>query len=447
MKLFAKVFVFFCLILSLGSMAQGSRIALADDTISITGAVMGPPVKPVISGIAICENNKLSIRLDWPTDENSKTFDVKRNGALLVTGLINSDYEDIDVSTGISNIYQVIAHGPMGPGSATSDEITVSTTAECSTPKPPINQEIQTLENKSIDSYNGTPKITERAPLFSGKTNIPNAKIEIAVEGSPKVYQTIFANINGFWSWKVPEDLDIGSHTIFVTAIDPDDPMNKASSSLNFVISKRSSDNNNHNRNNGNNNPNPALPAIPQESELLTNTSENPPFQMTVEVENFNHIVFAGEDLSLRVDFSKKASFLEDKDYQVFYEVIDKNNKTIYIDVEYVNIFREKELNKKIPLSALATLGDYRIRVKAYDGKNLLAGENYFIVKELPLFNIGFCTLSLTQILQNFAWLIILILLALWFLLAAERNERKKGIYDMTEDYLRRSGFFSKKND
>jgi hypothetical protein len=476
MRMFSKKYfgiffsvAFFSLFLNSGFLLSGTKngfIAFADDTIAISGKVLGPPIKPIVKGKSICSANNFFIKLNWPADQNSETFDIKRNGALLATNIIHSEYRDNDIATGTAYTYQVIARGPMGPGSATSDEIIVSTPDECPVSQPPFVQEITILENKSIGDYGNDPIIEERRPSFSGKTNIPNAKIEIILDGSPKIYQTIFANANGFWTWQSPEILDRGIHTLFVTAIDVYDPLISVADNFQFKILKIDTDdtikgegnNNNNNNNNSSSSSssssvkkiNPAGIAssyIPGEATLLSNTSQNPPFQMTVEVENFNRIIFVGEDLSLHIDFSKKASFLEDKDYQIFYEVINANNKTVYVDSEYVNIFRNSELNKKITFSALASLGEYRIRVKAYDGKSLIAGENRFTVKDLPLFNVGFCTLSMAQIIQNFAWIIISVLLLFWFLLGRERHESEEGIYQMTEKYLKKSGFFSKKND
>ncbi|HCU70903.1 MAG TPA: hypothetical protein DIC35_04115 [Candidatus Moranbacteria bacterium] len=421
--------------------------ALADDTIIISGKVLGPPQKPVVTSKAICADKKLSIRLDWPTDENSESFDIKRNGELLATDIINSDYEDNDVSSGISNIYQVIAHGPMWPGIAASDEIAVFTPTACIIAKPPFTQEIRTLNNVPLEKYGNNPKIEESRPSFSGKTNIPYAKVEISVSGSPQIYQTIFANVNGFWSWQSSETLDLGEHTIIAAAIDPNDSNNSSSSSFTFTVYKEESGNKDKEKDSHTKkSPSSGTPSsIPDEVELLEKSSENPPFQITAIVGNFNHYVFLGEKLSLQVDFSKKTSELEDKDYQIFYEIINARNEVIYVDSQYLNVLRTETLNKKIPISALASIGEYRIRVKAYDGKILIAGENFFSVKELPLVNIGFCTLSLSQIIGSLGWAVIGILLFFLFLLKREYRKTDEEIYQVNEKYLKKDGFFSNK--
>ncbi|MFA5994285.1 MAG: Ig-like domain-containing protein [Parcubacteria group bacterium] len=429
---------------------QSPFIALAEEITITGGTVLEPPVQPILSGEALCNDGKLTVHLDWPTDINTETFDIKRNEGLLATNIIPSNYTDSDIKSGITYIYQVIAHGPMGPGSATSEELTILTPTNCDNAEQPPVQKITVFENKPIEDYNGTLQTKERRPSFSGKTNIPNAKIEIVVDGSPKIYQTIVANSNGFWTWQSSEILDYGFHTISVTAIDPNDPAHAASDNFPFEILKKSSDDETKKKDASEKKDKPPIITssyIPDEVSLLEKSSQNSPFLLSITIENFNHLVFIGEKLSLHIDFSKKTPLLEDKEYQVFYEIINAQNEIIAVDSEYINILKNDNLVKKIPISALAPLGEYRIRIKAYDGKTLIAGENFFTIKELPLINIGFCTISLGQIIQNYSWILLTLLIAFLFLIRKEHRRSEQGIYQMTGKYLKKSGFFSNKND
>ena len=210
--------------------------ALADGTIAITAKVLGPPVQPIVSGSAFCNSGNLGVSLSWPADENSETFDIDRDGAPLITGLTNHNYTDSAVVIDTIYTYTVTARGSMGPGLAVSDPVIFSTPTECNVPKPPPTVEIDTLNYKNISSYGNPAQITERQPSFSGTTNIPYAKIILLLESGPIVSATTYANENGYWSWTDPETLDIGSHSLHVTAVDPNDESTTVSDDFYFEV-------------------------------------------------------------------------------------------------------------------------------------------------------------------------------------------------------------------
>jgi hypothetical protein len=97
--------------------------ALADETIAVTATVLGPPVQPVVTATASCDETSgtLSVELDWADDANTYTYDINRDGTPLVSGLSSSAYSDTNVVVSTTYEYEVTANGPMGPGSATSD--------------------------------------------------------------------------------------------------------------------------------------------------------------------------------------------------------------------------------------------------------------------------------------------------------------------------------------
>jgi hypothetical protein len=74
--------------------------ALADEAVTMTARVLGPPQEPIVSGSAVCLNGDLSVRFDWPDDENSESFSIEKNGALLVDGLVTFQYADEMVAVG-----------------------------------------------------------------------------------------------------------------------------------------------------------------------------------------------------------------------------------------------------------------------------------------------------------------------------------------------------------
>ncbi len=422
--------------------------ALADDTITITGKVLGPPVKPIVSGSSFCTNGNLGVSLVWPVDENSETFDIKRNGALLVTGLTDSNYTDSTVVINTTYTYIITAHGSMGPGLATSAPVAFSTLPECNIVLPPPSITINTFDFKNISYYSEMPQTTNQKPSFSGTTNIPYAKITLLLESSPMISTTTYANENGYWSWIDPEMLDIGSHQLYLTATDLVDEAYSASAVFSFeVVSSQKEEASEKNKSKQKTKEyTSATPAVQIISPAVIPTSI--PFAITVAIKNQNHKLHSGDDLLFRVDFLKKSLSLTNKNYPISYDILDENNNLISETSEEINPSQNNFLTKSIPLSKLMHKGNYKILVKIYDGKNLISAEDFFRVEELPLLSVGTTSISFTKFMQDLSWVILFLLLLIILFLIALGHENylsRQALFNITEDILQKRGFFTKR--
>jgi len=417
--------------------------ALADDTITLVAKVLAPPVQPIISGSAICTNGNLSVQLTWPSDENSESFDIERNGSTLITGLTNINYADTALSTNRTyNTYVIIAHGPMGPGIAISDPLSITNPDACSTPLTP-EEKILTLEARLIEIYGDTPRILSQKPSFSGRTNIPFAKIFITLHSDQVITATTYANENGYWSWTSPVELDLGAHTLSTIAVDPNDATVTATDTFYFEIvpvatSHKDSDDNKNKSTKKTTATNRAQ-SIPIAPQAIA------PFIISASITNADHSVFSGNELLVNVDFLKKSQSLENKNYEIFYDLLDSENNLVAETSENINISKTNSTLKKITIPMLTPAGNYKIFVKTYDGRNLTSGEDFFQIKEFPILSVGNTTISFTQIMQGLSWIILALLLAFLALLGIEHHLSEQAVFQITENYLRRKGFFTKR--
>lgn len=91
---------------------------------------------------------------------------------------------------------------------------------------------------EGISSTSGLPQTTDTTPTFSGKTNIKNAYMFFELYTKP-ITGTTRADNEGNWSWTVPFPLSLGIHTLFITAVDPNDSSIRITSSLKFEVISR----------------------------------------------------------------------------------------------------------------------------------------------------------------------------------------------------------------
>lgn len=218
------------------------KIRAIGGTVSVLARVLAPPVKPIVSGVGGCPVGVPTGLLDWADDENSLSYDIDRDGAPLSTGVILSEYADATAVPGQTYSYVVTAFGPMGPGFEISDPISVTLPASCAVnPVPTIT--VQTFAGRNIAHEAQPYATTDRNPRFSGITNLLHARIDIVLEsGSEKVFATIFANDNGYFSWSYGGKLEYDRYTVSLRATDPGDASLFATSDFRIRIESEADD-------------------------------------------------------------------------------------------------------------------------------------------------------------------------------------------------------------
>ena len=200
------------------------KVAGASTVLSLH--ISGPPSKPEITTSAMCNDEQSYIGLNWNFTSDTDSYDIYRDGALLVSGITNNYYRDESASYGTIYSYYVIANGPLGN---TASDAVSATVGKC------IIVKVVAVEGMGL-VVGEIPKIKKKDPVFSGITNIPYAAIRVEIHSESLISDLITADENGNWEWKVPEELDYGQHTLYVTAIDANDNSLHKTIQQDFII-------------------------------------------------------------------------------------------------------------------------------------------------------------------------------------------------------------------
>lgn len=416
-------------------------------TMNISLRVVGPPGKPNVVLNSGCTQNTSYVEISWNATNDTSDYDVYRDGALLTTGLVGTSYTDATVANLTAYTYQVIANGPLGNTASDDENIT---TQDCQIVIIP-SCTIQTFQNKLISEYSGTPKTKVRNPIFTGITNIPNADISILILGKTNLFSNLSANINGYWSWTSPVNLNYGIHRIWVTAVDPLDPTRHATDTILFEISKKDKDEDKDDDDTKKEEP-PVTPVIPPKTtETIIPPEEiekiQIPLNISLDVLNPNDIVFSDEKLETATDINHRT--FGPKNLNLIYEIFDPGGKKIIHSSQDLLSTHSETFKKNFSLPKLSPSGKYKITVKTSYGGFDFSSEEFFQFRESPLIDFGGgLTVTTSDLLKKISWIILfLILLILLFiiLLLIERQLSKHALYQITEDFLGKKGFFGKR--
>ncbi len=424
--------------------------ALADEILVVTASVLGPPVKPAVFGEAVCKNGNLSIKIDWDDDKNSKTFDIDRDDMSLVTGLVDSRYDDANVVTSASYVYTVTARGPMGPGIAVSDPIAVTTPDECEVPLPDPAIEIVSFAGKSVASYKGIPEAFSRRPVFSGTTNIARAEISLFIDGSAVIFARVLANANGYWSWEPPAELNYGRSVLLAKAADPNNPFRESSDSLTFRIVRKEKEREGEEKKDEEKIPAP--PFVPESKPPETappkeDLPANPPLDFSLLLKS--ETVFQGRELGTVINVTGLMSGFEGSQAIVRYTLFDEAEEKRKTFFEEILLENNLVFQKNIAIPAFWKGGQHRVQAEIIFDRYNISREGFFEILELPLLNFGGGVLvTYPELLSNLGAVasIFLLLLLVWlFLFFREYQLQLRAFRHITERHLEKMGFLGTK--
>lgn len=427
-------------------MRQKFRV-LADETIAVTATVLDVPAQPVVTGTADCNETTgiLSVSLDWVSDVNSYTYDIDRESLSLVTGLTNSAYSDTNVVVATTYEYVVTARGPMGPGFATSAPVSVMTPAECEITAAPPAVTIVSFAGRGVDSYNGTPRVENRRPLFTGTTSMPNASMLVNL-GSDLLVQ-FTANANGYWEWRPPYNIGSGRQTFTVTATDPNDDTRHATATLRFDILK------NDTRSDDSNNTDIGTPRsidIPTSSSgsSSVNTGElsaKRPVNFTLRLGNQEQSVFQGSELKILIEIRGLLEKYTHISIPIRYSLTDKNYETLFSETRETTVFEGAMIHDTLLIPPYVRAGEYFLRIELFFDELSVSQLLPVFVKELPLIQLSSGgAISYADIIRNIGWIafVFFLLFLVWLLLFIRefalylRSDRVVSEYD-----LKKAGF------
>lgn len=426
---------------------------LADDVIVLMATVLGPPVQPVVTGLARCRNNTMTLSnvLDWSDDVNTYTYDIDRDGLLLATGLTASDYIDTNLALDTTYQYKVTANGPMGPGFAASDPVTIATVPDCRNIAPASSVNIAVTSGQTIALDNAVlPSTTDTQPVFSGTSTIPYALVYITLE-SPIIFTaTTIANANGYWSWSPPETLSAETHTLTVRATDPNDASNEEVSSYAFVVvadtdeSSDSSSKKSHTKR-----ASATLTPTAVSSSSSSSSAFQALFDFSLSVENSRQEILQGQNVRVVLKISDIPKQYDEATVPIRYSFIDEKGRVIFSTTRDAFLKKGDEIRESLPVPLYTTLGKYSLRAEILlDQANISRMVSLSIVA-LPLFDLGGGTLiTYAGVTRNLGWisLTLLVSLLLWlFMFIREYGMYLHALRHITEKHLGRSGFVPKR--
>lgn len=401
--------------------------------VNVSVLVIGMPVKPVVSATSGCDGSYPYVNLDWADDLGVDTFDVRRDGAILVAGLTSSQYRDNSVSTATTYSYSVAAHGPAGENQSDVKNIE---TEQCGAPPPPppaTNITITGIDNiNDLANFFCVPE-TKSRPTFSGTTNVARGRIstEIAMRmkgAKRRVLSAFWANGNGYWQWRSTGKLKKGYSTIQLTVADPNDNSRTATTSLSFKVGNKKM----------------SQKAVRR---CRVKTFKKQAFSfptreifsgLDMQIQKSSKIAHPGEALKFSLsgeesDYLKPASLRELK-------VIDEKGGTIYAQSlnQPESERGEWKIDEKTPP------GNYTLMARFATSDLDVSALDDFQVKEKPLLVLG-SGLEVTsrQLISNLGWAAFfsLGLLGMFlFLLFFEYHLSKRALVQITGSFLKKKG-------
>jgi len=414
--------------------------ALADDTITLTATVLGSPVQPVVTAVADCNatTGVLSVGLDWGDDVNTYTYDISRDSAPLVSGLVNSLYSDTNVLVGTTYQYEVMGNGPMAPGFATSLPVSVTTPAECVITAAAPAVTIVSFNKKSVDSYDGTPRISNRRPVFSGTTNMPNATVLVTIGTS--FIAEFTANGNGYWEWQPPYSVSTGQHIFTVTATDPGDSARHAMATLKFDILKPDDTG-------GTSSPTPNKNGGAEDAAVGVSLSEVP-LGFALALSNEGNTVFQGETFAITLRIHQLVPRYAHLTVPIRYSVLDTNKNTVLTETHKAILTPGGMIEQSFAIPMYLQAGQYSLQVEILLDTLSISRSISFTIKEQPLIQLSSGkAISYADLVRNLGWVAFVGLnfVFFWsFLLIRELALLLKGTRGITGLDLKRAGFIRK---
>ncbi|MEK7494277.1 MAG: hypothetical protein AAB615_00205 [Patescibacteria group bacterium] len=415
----------------------------ADDTITLTATVLAPPVQPVVTATAVCDTStgQLRVELDWANDVNSSSFDIDRDSLPLVTGLTASAYNDTGVLVGTSYSYEVTANGPMGPGFAISDPVSVTTPSVCDVVIPDGSVTITTFNRKSLDSYSGTPSTTNRRPFFAGTSNIANADIEISVGPDSILFATLSANANGYFEWRPTNNLPFATQTFSVTATDPTDSARTATDQLEFRIREASEVTEDTDLGSSENDT-PVSTGSGREDK----GAPQPPATFQLTIGNKDGQVYQGQELYALLYIESIEEKYQSVGIPLRLSIIDLDGNVVTSITREEFLKRGGEVRSTLSIPPYIRSGEYLFQAEAIFEKTIVSVSERITILELPIFQLGGGTvITYNDIIRNLSWIVLLLVLFFLFtflLLVREFGLFLQGKGTVAEGALKKAGYF-----
>lgn len=381
--------------------------SFADDVV-VSATVPPPPSAPTVTATAACPSNTLVVSLDWSDDPGATSFDIYRDSALLVSGLVDSEYDDTSVAPSTNYAYVVVAYGPMDPGVASSIAVSVTTPSSCLALLSPT-LEIVTVGGTNVAGA-GSVSVSDTTPAITGTSNMPTASVEISIVGTTSTFALLATNSNGYWEWTPTADIASGSYALTVTVTHPLFPLQTASDTMTLVILAPEEDDGGGDDGDDDDDgkkkkkkrpafvsPAPdrslpkeeMVPESPAPPRLIEETPNVPFARLSIDVLNPGNTVFQSRTLDVSLSILELQSSFEGKNGEVVYTILDSERRKVSSVSREVTLRGGAEFREAISIPRDWDAGDYLVSVRLRVGEASIITEASFRVVELPLFDLG----------------------------------------------------------
>lgn len=404
--------------------------------------IYGPPIAPVVSLGTSCDGTTPRVAVDWGEDEDATTFDVYRNGSVLVTGLTSTSYYDNNVDVSTAYLYYVIAHGPAGD---TTSAIESVTTSDCGTGVEEQEISVITFDGENVQNPNVEYDTTNRRPQITGTTTIENALIDIQLYGASTSFAVTTANATGYWHWTPVSNLSYGDYVMYLTATNPSNTAQTASRVFVFEI-EREEDDDDEDEDDGGDVTSQVIPggAVPVDVEPSPGeTTQKPqaekPLNFSLVVINEGGKVSGGEDLKLRLVVLDVAKNFEGKKAKLNISIVDSLEQELSRDSFDLRLYSGQKLEKKIKIPCPEKEGEYIIRAEILVDQQRISKEEIAHVSrgddcpegETGLIAAGSTLESICTFTDWLGWIVIalfllLLILIILFLILTRRDREEE---------------------
>jgi|GEM_PF-2714020 hypothetical protein len=445
---------------------------VAGSTVSALMRIIGPPVTPVLSGSSLCSvENEPYILLNWNVDPDADEYDLYRNKELLMTGITDNFWSDPNVSRNKRYTYYLVARGP--EGIAVSEELAVTTIKCVAVANPKVW--VEKINDKVVDNSGKKPEINLGRPVFIGQTNIVKAKVKLKIVGREKnFYATTQANDNGYWHWVSPNFFDLGEYNLEMGALDIEDEELFARNSLIFLATKKKIDETDDSGDkieevklgeeitaskvqeaviSSKKDKSEDSEEVFQSGVRIQSIKEERPFDFELNFSQdlkdifikgvtFFGEIFRGEDLQISILFSEATDC--NSETRLNYRVISEKREILFEQEEQVEIGPNFKIDRRIELPYSWQTGEYKLQVNVSTEDVAVSNEDYFILRDRPLVQVGPSYLTYEDVVGKLSWVIIACLTFLFifiFLTIWEHHLTRRAIMRVTEKILRKKGF------
>lgn len=380
----------------------------ADDVV-VSAIVPPPPSAPIVVAEAVCPVSTLFVSLEWDDDSGATSFDVYRDSALLVSGLVDSEYDDTSVLASTTYSYAVVAYGPMDPGVASSVAVSVTTPSGC------LELLTPTLDIVTVAGMNVTGQenisVSDTMPTITGTSNMPTASVEISIVGTTSTFALLATNGNGFWEWTPTSAIAPGNYTLTVTVTHPLFPLQTASDTMMLTILAPEEDDRDGGDDNddGKKKKKNRIPRVPFFSSVsgtiplservvpeaplpprLIEGMPHPPFALlSIDVINIGNTVFQSRTLDVSLSILDLQPSFDGRNGEVVFTILDPEHQKVF-SVSQERVLRKGvEFREAIRIPRDWSAGDYLVSARLRLGETSVAAEAPFRVVDLPLFDVG----------------------------------------------------------